>query len=172
MEGVTVVETERLSLRQLTPADAPFIMELVNEPSWLRFIGDKNVHCIADAERYIAEGPGRSYANHGFGLFLTETRSDRTPVGICGLIKRDTLPDVDIGFAFLPRFWNQGYAYEAARATLDYARDTLGIGRVVAVTLAENASSIRLLERLGLRAAGPVRLADDAEELVLFAPPA
>jgi RimJ/RimL family protein N-acetyltransferase len=172
MEGVTVLETERLSLRQLTPADAPFIMELVNEPSWLRFIGDKNVHCIADAERYIAEGPASSYGKHGFGLWLTETRAARTPVGICGLIKRDTLPHVDIGFAFLPRFWNQGYAYEAARATLDYARDTLGIARVVAVTLAENVSSIRLLERLGLRAAGAIRLADDGEELVLYAPPA
>jgi RimJ/RimL family protein N-acetyltransferase len=165
-----VVETERLRLRRLGAGDAPFVLELVNEPSWLRYIGDKNVRSLADAERYIAEGPARSYAERGFGLYLVETRGDGTPIGICGLVKRDSLADVDIGFAFLPRYWKQGFAYESARAILDYGYSQLRLPRIVAVTLGDNRASIQLLERLGLRFLRVVRLGDDPTELELFGP--
>jgi RimJ/RimL family protein N-acetyltransferase len=148
------------------------VLGLVNEPSWLRYIGDKHVHTLADAERYIADGPARSYAAHGFGLYLTETRAEGTPVGMCGLIKRDSLPDVDIGFAFLPRYWKQGFAFESARAIIDYGYREIGLRRIVAITQPDNRASIRLLERLGLRFERVVRLGDDPTELQLFAPAA
>ena len=167
-EPLVEVETERLRLRRLVAADAPFILRLVNEPSWLRFIGDRGVHDLDDAQRYIAEGPQRLYAAHGFGLFLVERRSDALPLGLCGLIKRDTLPDVDIGFAFLPEHWSQGYAREAAEATLRYARERHRLPRVVAITSLDNVASGRLLERIGLLFEGTVRLAGSDEEVRLF----
>src|SRR5262245_47164095 len=113
-----VADTHRLRIRRLDVDDAPFILELVNEPSWIRFIGDKGVASVEDARRYIEKGPLAMYGRFGFGLFLVELKSTRTSIGICGLIKRDTLDDVDIGFAFLPRFWGNGYAFEAADAVL------------------------------------------------------
>jgi ribosomal-protein-alanine N-acetyltransferase len=145
-----VLETARLTLRQLTPEDAPFILELVNEPSWLQFIGDKGVRTLDDARGYIQNGPMDMYARLGFGLYLVQ-RKDGTPMGICGLIKRPTLEDVDIGFAFRPQFWGQGYARESAAAVLDQGRDAFKLKRVVAITSPGNVSSIRLLEKLGFK---------------------
>ena len=148
---VTVFETARLRLRQLTADDAAFIFKLVNDPAWLRYIGDRNVRTLDDARNYILKGPAASYEKHGFGLWLTELKADATPIGICGLIRRDTLPDVDIGFALLPEFCGQGYITEAGRATLDYGRAKLGLKRIVAITAPDNQASIRTLEKLGLR---------------------
>lgn len=166
-----VFDTERLRLRHLEQEDAPFILELVNEPSWLRFIGDRGVHDLDDARKFIANGPQKMYAQHGFGLFVVERRAEGVPMGMCGLIRRDTLPDVDIGFAFLPRFWGQGYAHEAAAATLRYARDVLHLARVVAITRPDNAASGKLLERIGLQVEGVIRLEGSDEELNFYGTP-
>ncbi|HSE11704.1 MAG TPA: GNAT family N-acetyltransferase [Rudaea sp.] len=146
-----VLETDRLILRRLVPDDAPFILELVNDPDWLRYIGDKGVRNLDDARAYIENGPMAMYARVGFGLFCVELKTGRTPIGMCGLIKRDTLPDVDIGFAFLPQFRAQGYGREAARATLDHGRNVVGLKRIVAITSPDNDASGRLLEAVGLR---------------------
>jgi RimJ/RimL family protein N-acetyltransferase len=165
---VKVLETDRLILRRLAVEDSEFILELLNDPSWLRFIGDKGVRTLVDARDYILRGPVAMYERLGFGLYLTELKSGRVPVGLCGLIKRDALEDVDIGFAFLPRFWGKGYAYEAAAAVLAYGRTVLGLGRILAITSADNDSSARLLEKLGLRFEKMVKLPADDEEVRLF----
>jgi RimJ/RimL family protein N-acetyltransferase len=144
-------ETARLALRHFTPDDAEFILELLNEPSWIRFIGDKNVRTLDDARNYLVNGPIAMYKRVGFGLFLVALKSSGEPVGMCGLIKRDTLEDVDIGFAFLPRYWGKGYAFEAAEATMNYGRDVLKLKRIVAITSPDNDSSIKLIERIGLK---------------------
>lgn len=146
---MTVLQTGRMALRKLTTADAPFIRELVNEPSWIRYIGERNVRSEDDARSYLERGPIAMYERHGFGLWLCESRQTGEPLGICGLIKRDTLEDVDIGFAFLPRFWGQGYAHESAAAVLAYGREVLVLDRIVAITSPDNEPSIRLLEKLG-----------------------
>ena len=138
-----VLETERLVLRRFDTGDAQFILELVNDPDWLRFIGDKSVRNLEDARGYIQKGPVDMYARHGFGLYCVELKSDATPIGMCGLLKRDTLEDVDIGFAFLPRFRSQGYGHEAALATLAYGAHVLGLKRIVATTTPDNDASGR-----------------------------
>jgi len=164
-----VLDTERLSLRWLSAEDAAFILGLLNEPSWLRFIGDKNVHSLDDARAYIAKGPVDMYRRLGFGLYLVELRKDATPIGLCGLIKRDSLEDVDLGFSLLPAFWGQGYAREAAEAVIEHGRNAFGLGRLVAITNPDNWSSIRLLERLGFAQEGTFRLPGETTELKLFA---
>jgi len=146
-----VLETKRLVLRRFELDDAQFILELVNDPDWLRFIGDKSVRNLEDARGYIQKCPMDMYARHGFGLYCVELKSDATPIGMCGLLKRDTLEDVDIGFAFLPRFRSQGYGREAAQATLAYGADVLGLKRIVATTTPDNDASGRLLGKIGLR---------------------
>src|SRR5690349_22993850 len=148
---MTVLETKRLSLRRLTVDDAEFILTLLNEPAFLRYIGDKKVRNLDDARQYIINGPRASYERHGFGLYMVELRDSHTPIGMCGLIKRDELPDADIGFAFLPDYWNKGFALEAATAVLNDARERLKLKRVLAIVNPDNDASIRLLEKLGLR---------------------
>jgi RimJ/RimL family protein N-acetyltransferase len=167
-----VVETDRLSLRRLTVDDAAFILELLNEPSFLEFIGDRGVRTLDDARRYILTGPVRSYERFGFGLYLTTLRESGVPIGICGLLKRDTLEDVDVGFALVPRFWSRGYALEAASAVMAYGRDVLGIHCIVAITSPANHTSIRVLQRLGLRFARMIRLPGEDTETRLFTPDA
>ncbi len=164
---MTPMETARLTLRELTVADAPFILELVNDPAWLRFIGDRGIRTVAAAGAYIVEGPVAMYRRLGFGLWLTQLK-DGTPIGICGLIKRDTLDHVDIGFAFLPAHGGRGYAHEAAAATLAHGRDVLGLDRIVAITAQDNERSIRLLETLGLRFEGLIRPVPDKPALRLY----
>ena len=161
------LETERLLLTHLDPADAAFILELLNEPSWLRFIGDKNVHSLDDARRYIENGPMAMYAAKGFGLYRVALKETDTPIGICGLIKRDTLPEPDIGFAFLPRAWGAGYAREASLAVIEQGRREFGLVRLLAITDPDNERSIRLLERLGLREERRMAGADGRPTLVL-----
>ena len=166
---VKVIETQRLVLRQLTTDDAAFLFRLLNEPSFLRYIGDRGVRSLEDARKYILKGPMASYRRYNFGLFLTELKSDGTAIGTCGLVKRISLTDVDLGFAFLPEFWAQGYAVEAAGAVMDYARDAIGLKRVVAMTSLDNAGSMRLLGKLGFVFERRIRLVGDEEELNLFA---
>ena len=166
---MNVLETERLRLRWLSTDDAPFILELVNDPAWLRFIGDRGVRTLADARSYILNGPVAMYRRVGFGLYLVELRQNAQPIGMCGLIQRAGLADIDIGFAFLPAFYGQGYAYEAASATLHYAQETLGLARVVAITAPDNQRSIRLLTKLGLSFEELLRLSEDQPEVMLFA---
>jgi RimJ/RimL family protein N-acetyltransferase len=164
-----ILETERLRLRRLLVDDAEFILRLLNEPSFIQTIGDRGVRTIDDARAYILKGPIASYEKSGFGLWLVETKSAGLPVGICGLLKRDVLEDVDIGYALLPEFWSQGYALESASAVMSYASEKLGLKRVVAVTNADNQSSIRLLEKMGFQYERMIRLAEDAPEIKLFA---
>ena len=164
-----VVETERLVLRRLSTGDSGFILELVNEPSWHKYIGDKGIHTIEEAENYIRKGPLEMYARLGFGLYLVETRAGAEPIGICGLIKRETLEDVDLGFAFLPRFWGKHYAFESASAALSYGKKVLGISRIVAITSQDNHRAVNLLESLGFRFERTVRLNAAGEELKLYA---
>ena len=164
-----ILETERLRLRHLSPdIDAEFILELLNDPSFIRFIGDKGVRDLDAARRYIVDGPVKSYDAHGFGLYLVELKMNAAPIGICGVLKRDTLPDPDIGFAFLPVYWNQGYAFESAAAVMQYARETLKLGRILAITSPDNEASGKLLDKIGLRFDGLVKLTEDAPEIKLF----
>jgi RimJ/RimL family protein N-acetyltransferase len=164
-----VLETERLALRRFDEGDAAFILELVNDPDWIRFIGDKRVCSLEDARGYIARGPLAMYERCGFGLYLVEAKGSGEPLGMCGLIRREGLADVDIGFAFLPRHRGQGLAREAAAACLAYGRDVLKIARVVAITSRDNEDSARLLEWLGMRFEKTVSLPGDPEELRLYA---
>jgi ribosomal-protein-alanine N-acetyltransferase len=163
------LETERLRMQRLTLDDAPFILALVNEPSWLQFIGDKGVRTLDDARAYLAKGTLEHYARCGFGPLRVELKSTGDVIGICGLIKRPTLEDVDLGFAYFPRYWGHGYAFEAAAAVLAAGRETLGLKRIVALTAPQNEKSGRLLERLGMKFEGLRRLTPDAPESKLFA---
>ncbi len=166
---MTVLETERLRLRRLSLDDAAFILDLLNEPSFLNYIGDKGVRTLDDARDYILTGPMASYERHGFGLYLVELKERGVPMGICGLLKRDALDDVDVGFAFLPAFWLQGYAFESASAVIAYGRRALGLNRIVAVTQSDNVGSIKTLEKVGLTFERMVRLSEDGPEIQLFA---
>lgn len=166
---MNVLDTERLSLRQLTTEDAAFVLELLNEPSFLKNIGDRGVRTTEDAVRYILQGPVASYERHGYGLWVVELKGERVTIGICGLVRRDVLPCADIGYAFLPRYWSRGYAYESAAAVLNYARDVLGLKRLLAVVNRDNTGSIKVLEKLGLKFERMVRLSADAPEIALFA---
>ncbi len=151
-----ILTTERLLLAELTPADAPFILELVNEHDFIANIRDAGVRSEADAVRYIEDGPRASYAQNGFGLWRVEDRASGEPVGICGLLKRDWLEDPDIGYAVLERFRGRGYAVEAARAVMDWARREKGLARVVAITSLTNDASGAVLEKAGFRFEGVV----------------
>ncbi len=146
-----VLETEQLTLRWFDIKDAPFILELVNDPAWIQFIGDKGVKNLEDAKNYIVNGPIDMYNKIGFGLYLVERKEDLTPLGMCGLIKRDSLEDVDIGFAFLEKFRSKGYGYESAAAVIEYGRNELDLKRIVAITSTDNVNSGKLLEKVGLR---------------------
>lgn len=165
-----VLRTDRLVLRWLTVEDAAFIHELMNDPDWLRYIGDRGIRTLEDARTYLLQGPIAMYARVGFGLYRVELRESGVPIGICGLIKRDTLEDVDIGFALLPQYRSHGYTYEAAAATLEYGRRTLGLSRIVAIVSPGNEVSMQLLRKLGLTPEGRVQLTPGAAEVCLFGP--
>jgi RimJ/RimL family protein N-acetyltransferase len=164
-----VLETERLAMRWLTAEDAGFILQLVNEPAWKLYIGDFAVRTLEEARGYIEKGPVAMYARHGFGLYLVELRETGVPIGICGLIKREALEDVDLGFAMLQEFRRKGYAYEASQAVMGYGRLAFQLTRMVAVLSRNNEPSTRLLEKLGFRFERLVRLKPEADEVSLFA---
>jgi RimJ/RimL family protein N-acetyltransferase len=163
------VLTERLELRPLAPGDADFILRLLNEPSFLANIGDRGVRTREQAERYIEEGPARSFRENGFGLYRVGLRDGGEAVGVCGLIRREGLDAPDLGFALLPEHWGRGYAHEAAVAVLAQGRQRLGLERVLAIVLEENLGSVRLLGKLGFERQGTVQLPGDDTELELYA---
>jgi RimJ/RimL family protein N-acetyltransferase len=163
-----ILTTERLRLRELTCEDAGFILELLNTPGWLQYIGDRNVRTKEQAEAYLQNGPVKSYKEHGFGLWLVEATEDGAPIGLCGILKREHLEHPDIGFAFLPAYNGKGYALEAAGATLSHAREVFGIAKVLAIVLPANAASIRLLEKLGLTFVKTFTFPDGKDELFLY----
>lgn len=158
---MTVIETDRLTLRKLTLDDAPFILRLVNEPSWIQNIGDKGVRNLEDARNYLCTGPMDMYERRGFGLYMIELNDGDVPIGMCGLIKRDSLQDVDIGYALLPEYWGKGYAHEAVTAVLAYGKRKFGLNRIVAIVSPGNASSIRVLEKVGMQFESMLELSED-----------
>ncbi len=160
-----VLETERLSLRRMTAADAVFILALLNEPGFHRNIGDRGVRSIDAAGLYIANGPMKSYEEHGFGLYVVELKETGAPIGTCGLIKRESLDDVDIGFAFLEQHWRKGYGHEAAAAVMEHGRRAHGLRRIVAVTAPHNQGSIRILEKVGLRFERMIRMPGEDQDI-------
>ena len=162
-----VLETQRLVLREIEPADAPFILELLTDPSFLENIGDRGVSDLASAANYIENNPRASYALNGYGLWLVVSKQTGEPLGMAGLVRRDTLPDADLGYAFLPRHWSKGYAVEACTAVRDHAMRTLAMPRLLAIVSPGNSASVKVLERIGLTFRDTVRMGKD--DLQLFA---
>jgi RimJ/RimL family protein N-acetyltransferase len=163
-----IIETQRLNLREFTAADSDFIIELLNSPGWMKYIGSRSVKTKEDAVNYIENRMRKSYLESGFGFYLIEIRASGAKAGMCGLVKRDTLDEVDIGFALLPQYENFGYAYESAEAVMNYAKDILKIQRLSAITVPYNNSSIKLLEKLGMKFERNINLPDDTETLMLY----
>jgi RimJ/RimL family protein N-acetyltransferase len=165
---VISTETERLRIRPLTGADAAFIRRLYNTEKFLRYIGDRKIRSLQDAEEFLRDGPMRMYRESGVGLCRVELKATGEPVGTCGLIRRESLDDIDIGYAFLPEHEGRGYASESCRAVFEFARDVLQLGRLVAITQADNAGSIRVLEKLGLRFEKNLEEPEDEPALALY----
>ncbi len=177
-----ILETERTVLRELVEDDAEFMLDLLNQPSFIKYIGYRNVRNLAQAREYIESRFTKSYRENGFGLYLVELKAEfhnfseimnsvlaeNISIGICGFVKRDTLPDADIGFAFLPQFCGKGYALESAAAVMEYGRDVLGLKRVLAITTQDNESSGKLLEKIGFKFESLITMPHDNEELKLF----
>ncbi|HSH38164.1 MAG TPA: GNAT family N-acetyltransferase [Chthoniobacterales bacterium] len=167
-ESSAVLETERLSLRRMTLDDAAFMLEALNEPSFIRNVADRGVRTLDDAADYIRTKIMPSYEQFGFGFYIVELKESGTPIGVCGIVKRETMDDVDIGYSLLDRFSGHGYAYEAAEAVMRYGRECHGLKRIVGMTAPENQRSIRLLEKLGLRFERTVQLPGVEGESKLF----
>lgn len=163
-----ILETPRLILRELTEADADFIIQLLNEPAYIKNIGDKGVRTNEDARSYLRENIIASYQKNKFGLYLVARKEDATPIGCCGLINRDSLPDVDIGYAFLSAYHNKGYATEAAEAVMVFGKTAIGLKRIVGITAVDNQGSIKVLEKVGLCFEKHITLPGDDEEIMLF----
>lgn len=162
------LDTPRLLLRPYTLADAPFTHELMNSAGWLRFIGDRGIRTVADAEEYLRSKILQSWEDHGLGMFAVVLKSTGQAIGSCGLVKRDTLPAADLGFAFLPGFEGQGYGHEAATAVLEFAQAKRNLPRLLAITLPENVASVRLLKKLGFSFAKNIQFEGAGEELRLY----
>lgn len=163
-----VLETPRLILRRFSLDDAAFILELVNDPAWLQNIGDRHVRTLEDARAYLSKGTLAMYERMGFGMYAVTLKGSDEPIGMCGLVKRDGLDDVDIGFAFLARFRGRGFALESAAAVLEHGKKDLGLKRIVAIVSPANQPSIRILESIGLEFEGTVKLPGDDEEIPLY----
>jgi RimJ/RimL family protein N-acetyltransferase len=179
-----ILETERTVLREITGNDDEFTLDLLNQPSFIKYIGDRGVRTLEQSREFIETRYRKSYRDNGFGLYVVELKADfdklgdipisafesqiPTPVGICGFVKRDTLPDPDIGFAFLPQFEKKGYAFESAAGIMKYGYQILGFKRVLAITSPDNESSGRLLGKLGFTLERLVKLSNDDDEVKLF----
>jgi RimJ/RimL family protein N-acetyltransferase len=186
---VKILETERLIVREIESSDDAFILDLLNQPSFIKYIGDRNVRNLEQAREFIENRYRASYRENGYGLYAVELKGEfatpsedesasgverseiqnpKSTIGMCGFVRRETLPDADIGFAFLPQFERKGYAFESAAAVMEYGRETLGLKRVLAITSVDNESSGRLLAKLGFKFDGLITLAGDPEEIKLF----
>ncbi len=163
-----ILETKRLFIRRLVREDAEFILRLLNEPSWLEFIGDKNVYSLNDAKKYIELAPMAMYERYGFGLFLVCAKETSAPMGLCGLMKRDNLDNADLGYAFLPEFWHNGFALEAVESVIDYAKNTHQLSRILALSKSSNAASIKLLNKVGFLFDRDLKLLEDEENLQIY----
>lgn len=163
-----ILETERLLLREFGISDTSFIIELVNSPGWLAYIGDRNIKTAEQAQTYLLNGPIKSYAQNGFGLWLVALKTELVPIGMCGILKRETLDNPDIGFAFLPEYTGKGYAFESAAATMAFAKDVLQLSTISAITVPENKASINLLEKVGLKLIKPFQFEGKDEKLLLY----
>ncbi|WP_368562044.1 GNAT family N-acetyltransferase [Pseudoxanthomonas sp. UTMC 1351] len=171
MKSRALLETERLQLRELSASsveDAAFILRLLNEPSFLRNIGDRGVRNLDNAHDYVANGPASSYRTHGYGLYRVDIKASGAIAGLCGLVRREGLDHPDLGYAFLPEFWSQGYALESTRAVLAHARDSLALDRILAIVDPANTDSIRLLQKLGFGFERMVQLSEDHSPVNLF----
>ena len=163
-----VLETDRLRIREFSTQDASFIIELLNSPGWLQYIGDRHVHTEEQAIAYLQNGPIKSYAQNGFGLWMVALKEANTPIAMCGIIRRDFLEHPDIGFALLPSFMGQGYAFEMASAVLAYATTQLQLAKLCAIVLAENEHSIKLLNKLNFRPQSTIVYPGTEDELLLY----
>lgn len=168
MPAAPLIRTARLALREVDEGDAGFVVELLNQPDFLRYIGDRGVRDLEQARGYLRSGPIASYARHGHGLYAVQKQVGGALVGMCGLLRREELPAPDLGVAFLPAHYGQGYAGEAAGAVLAHARQALGIDRVLAIVAPDNTRCIALLRRLGLRDTGTARIRGEDIDLLLF----
>lgn len=165
---MNVAQTSRLKLRYMDSNDAEFILGLLNDPAFIRYIGDKQVRDLDAAKVYILEGPVASYQKFGYGLYMIELLESGTPIGICGLIKRDFLDHTDLGFALMPEYCANGYAFESSRASLKLAREQFQMTKIVAFTATDNHRSIQLLEKLGMLFDKCINLPDDDEQVNLY----
>lgn len=165
---MNILETERLILRRFTLDDTAFIIELLNTEGWIKYIGEKNVKTTDQATSYLENGPLKSYCNHGFGLALVELKADHMPIGMCGLINREYLDHLDVGFAFLPNHTGHGYAFEIVKKTVEYALSELKQEKLLAITLPQNYSSIKLLTKIGFEYDKNFVSPDSGEELCLY----
>jgi len=156
-----IAETTRLKIRKLTIDDAEFVLALTNEPSTIENIGDKGLRSIADAERFILEGPWTEQQNRGYGQFAIELKADGELIGVCGILYRLALDLTDVGFAILPRYWRQGFAFEAASAVMAYGHDVLDVRNITGLTSETNTASINLLKKLGMRFEKMVSMSND-----------
>lgn len=163
---MTILETDRLILREMNAGDAAFILDLLNQPSFIKYIGDRGVRDLDGSRDFIENRYRASYSVNGYGLYTVELKETSRQIGMCGFVKRDTLPGPDIGFAFLPQYEKKGYAYESAAAVMDYGREILGFDRVLAITTIDNEASGKLLEKLGF--AFDKFTESDGETLKLF----
>ncbi len=163
-----ILETNRLILREFTLADAPFIIELLNTPTWLQYIGERNVRSIAEAEAYLLNGSMKSYADNGFGFYAVIEKASSRPIGMCGLTQRENLPNPDIGFAFLPDLTSKGFGFEAASATLLFAKNDLKLQKVIAIVQPDNEKSIGLLKKIGMQQNGLIKAYPNEPALMLF----
>ena len=163
-----VLNTERLELNWLTLEDTPLMLGIWNDPAFVRYVADRGIRTLEQARAAVEAGPLRLYAEYGYGPFRVRRREDGMDMGICGLFRRDVLEDPDIGFALLPEFCGQGYGFEASVAVLDYARDALRLPAVTAIVAPQNAPSIGLLEKLGMRYERPIRMPGDDHDVSLY----
>lgn len=163
-----VLQTERLTLRKLNLNDTAFIIELVNSPGWLQYIGYRNIHTTEDANKHLEDGPLKSYEQNGFGLLLIQLKSTGAPIGMCGLLKREALPLPDLGYALLPAYEGKGYITEATSAYLAYVAQQLQIEKLMAITNVDNEKSIRVLEKLHFVFERYMNLSGDDHPVRLF----
>lgn len=165
---MTLIDTDRLAIRYITEDESHFIHRLLNDPSWIKYIGDKGIKTEEDAKNYIQTGPIQMYKEYGFGLYLVTLKETGVPIGLCGLIKRPSLENIDLGYAFLPEYTGKGYAFEATKAVLQYGKEQLSIDKIVAITTIDNFSSEKVLLKLGFIFDSLIKEKNDAEELKLF----
>lgn len=166
--GPDSLATKRLILRWLTPDDVDLLLAVWNDPAFIRHVGDRGIRTRHDAAIALADGPLRLYEKYGYGPFRVALRNADTPIGICGLFRRDFLDRPDIGFALLPDFGSQGYGLEAARAVVNYARDQLQLPRLAAIVSPGNARSIALIGKLGLDFEKMIHMPDEEQDVCLY----